>query len=311
MSDGSFAVWDPHRNYWREDIERPPAYVFSPSEVWNGLKSSKLLGGDDYFCNGLIRDWVSWQNENGESFRYLEKVLSVLSPSESDGLKPGKPTRISIDDARDMPTIKMPYNREVPVVHASSGIRRIIALAYFLVWAWVEHNQAAKLRGVEATNQITFLIDEIESHLHPNWQLRIVPALLNVMKELAQTAEVQLITVTHSPLIMASVEPEYKAESDAWFDINLNGNEVTLEKLPFEKHGEAGSWLVSEAFDLSSSRAIKYDGLINEASSLLEQTDPAKEAILEMYDRLVHALNPCDNFLFRWRGICEKKGWLK
>ena len=42
MSDGSFAVWDPARNYWRTqgqvDVqERVPAYVFSPTEVWNGL----------------------------------------------------------------------------------------------------------------------------------------------------------------------------------------------------------------------------------------------------------------------------------
>jgi hypothetical protein len=236
MSDGSFAVWDPHRNYYRGDIARTPAYVFSPSEVWNGLLSpvGQLLTGDEYYCNGLIRDWASWQKENGDAFRYLGNVLSVLSPSDTEKLVPGKLTRISIDDVRDMPTIKMPYNQEVAVVHASAGIRRIIALAYFLVWSWMEHNQAAKLQGEEPTNQITFLIDEIESHLHPSWQLRIIPALLNVMNELAHDTEVQLITVTHSPLIMASLEPVFKTDSDAWFDINLKGNNVTIENLPLE-----------------------------------------------------------------------------
>src|SRR5690606_34289569 len=40
MSDGSFAVWDPARNYWqtKNDVdvqERRPAFVFSPADVWD------------------------------------------------------------------------------------------------------------------------------------------------------------------------------------------------------------------------------------------------------------------------------------
>jgi hypothetical protein len=235
MSDGSFAVWDPHRNYWRTTAggdaqDRPAAYVFGPGEVWDGLAKDS---GNAWLCNGLIRDWASWQKEKGAAFSYLKEVLTVLSPSPEEKLEPGPLTRISLDDVRDIPTIKMPYHQDVPVLHASAGIRRIIALAYFLVWAWEEHNQAAKQLGVPATKQITFLIDEIEAHLHPSWQRSIVPALLSVIKKLAQDAEVQLITATHSPLIMASLEPLFDSRTDAWFDFNLHDNEVTLQHYAF------------------------------------------------------------------------------
>ena len=42
MTDGSFAIWDPARNYsLKQDGQimqkRRPAYVFSPKEVWDGL----------------------------------------------------------------------------------------------------------------------------------------------------------------------------------------------------------------------------------------------------------------------------------
>jgi hypothetical protein len=136
--DGGFAVWDPARNYWRQkgdsDVQdRPPAYVFSPREVWDGLAA----GDGSWLCNGLIRDWAGWQKENGSAFDQLREVLKVLSPSRKDAIEPGELTRISLDDVRDMPTIRMPYQPDVPVVHASSGIRRIMALAYFLVWASV------------------------------------------------------------------------------------------------------------------------------------------------------------------------------
>jgi hypothetical protein len=204
----------------------------------------------------------------------------------------------------------MPYGQEVPVLHASAGIRRIIALAYFLVWAVEEHKQAAKQLGEPVTSQVTFLIDEIESHLHPSWQLRIVPALFSVIEKLTKCADVQLITATHSPLIMASVEPLFAPERDAWFDFNLDSNVVTLQSYDFEKHGEAGNWLISEAFDLKSSRSVEYKQLIDDASALLEAPKPDTAAIRKMHEKLVQALNPKDAFLFNWRAICESKGWL-
>src|SRR5690606_9866020 len=106
-----------------------------------------------WLCNGLIRDWASWQKERGKPYQNLCAVLEVLSSSGTEVLTPGELTRISLDDVRDIPTLRMPYDKDVPVVHASSGMRRIIALAYFLVWAWEEHNKAARMRGNAATNQ--------------------------------------------------------------------------------------------------------------------------------------------------------------
>ncbi len=118
--DGSFSVWDPARNYWRardgEDArERRPAYVFSPREVWDGLRDSD----GKPVCNGLISDWAGWQKENGEAFKYLSAVLEALSPSPEEKIEPGPLTRISLDDARDIPTLRMPYQQDVPILFAT------------------------------------------------------------------------------------------------------------------------------------------------------------------------------------------------
>ncbi len=311
MADGSFAVWDSARNYWRTkdgvDVqERAPAYVFNQTEVWDGL-----IGADgQWLCNGLIRDWAGWQKENGAAFKSLCAVLAVLSPSAAEPLVPGALTRISLDDVRDMPTIRMAYDQEVAVAHASSGMRRIIALAYFLVWSWEEHQKAARLLDEPTTNQVIFLIDEVESHLHPQWQRKIVPALLGVMGKLIKPAKVQIIAATHSPLIMASVEPLFDAGKDAWFDLDIVRKKVILTRREFEKHGDVESWLMSEAFDQESGRSPEYEILINKAAALMEKAQPGAVAIRKMNDDLVAALNPKDDFLFRWRYICKQKGWL-
>jgi hypothetical protein len=134
MTDGSVAVFDPRRNeILAEDAlkerEKPKSFVFSPQQIWNGLQSSD----GNVLCNGLIRDWATWQNKGGATFDFLQHVLKILSPSEIEPLTPGELTRVSLDDVRDIPTIKMPYEGEVPVVHAASGIRRILSLAYLMV----------------------------------------------------------------------------------------------------------------------------------------------------------------------------------
>lgn len=312
MSDGSFAVWDPARNYWRTradvDVQdRPPAYVFSPNEIWDGLPGTAGTS----LCNGLISDWAGWQKENGQVFQNLIAILDVLSPSPDEKLTPGPLTRISLDDVRDMPTLHTPYLQDVRLFHASAGMRRIVALAYLLTWAWDEHQKAARFLGEESTSQVIFLVDEIESHLHPSWQRRIIPALLTVMEKLTSPARVQLIAATHSPLVMASWEPIFDPNQDAWFDLDLNGTEVCLTHRDFEKHGDVSNWLTSEAFDLKSPRNIEAENLIEEAAELLDKPELMREEMEQMHERLTAALDCRDDFLFRWRAVCVSKGLLQ
>jgi hypothetical protein len=315
MTDGSFAVWDPARNYWRTEKggdvqERPPAYVFSPRQVWDGLPGEEGRS----LCNGLIQDWAGWQKENGTAFQRLGAVLRALAPSEQEPIVPGQLTRISLDDVRDMPTLRMSYGQDVPILHASAGMRRISALAYLLVWAWEEHLKASRVLDQPPSHQAVFLIDEVESHLHPRWQLRIVRSVLDVMAILAGEAQVQLITATHSPLVLASVESLFDPAQDTWFDFDYqstrHANRVVVTHREFEPRGDVSNWLTSEAFDLPSTRDPEYAALIKEAGSLLDQPAPSPESMQAMHERLLKALNPKDPFLFRWRAICEKKGLL-
>lgn len=311
MSDGSFAVWDPARNYWQTknnvDVqERRPAFVFSPADVWDGLEDEGSV-----LCNGLVQDWATWQKEGGEAFKLLKKVLKVLSPNDKEAMVPGKLGKLSLDDVRDIPTLTMPYGQDVLVLHASSGMKRVMALAYFMVWAWLEHRKAAEHLGEEPTHQVVFLIDEVESHLHPSWQRTIVPALLDVMKELTKRPDVQLITATHSPLIMTSVEPLFDECKDAWFDLDLEQGEVVLRRRPFVRQGDASRWLISEAFDLGSARSLEAEHTLEHASKILSEEVIDAELAKALDAKLRTLLGDTDPFWIRWRYVGEKQGWLQ
>jgi len=302
--DGGFSCWDPARNYWKGDTaEREPAYRFKPQEIWDGLP----IDSPTKVCNGLISDWSIWQLENREPFAQLKRVLRALSPSRDEPLEPGELiNKVSMEDSRKHPCIKMQYDERVPLIHASAGIRRVVALAYLLVWAWQEYVAACQLQGVEPAREIIFLIDEIEAHLHPQWQRRIVPALLDVMEALTgdQDVPVQLIAATHSPLIMASAEPKFDEARDGVYHLDVQDGTVTLNDVPWAKQGDAVNWLVSGAFGLRQGRSVEAERAIEAAEAWMRRDRQELPAGLrsrtEIQVELERVLAGHDPFWPRW-----------
>ena len=309
-ADGSFSVWDPARNYWKKkgqiDVQdRLPGYVFSPREVWDGLQF-EIDGRDVVVCNGLVRDWASWIKDRGIDALNMEAVLEMLSPSDQPGdqLVPGGLARISTNDVRDIPTIRTGYSDAVPILFASSGVRRIVALSYMLLWTWREHQLACQQRGEKPSGQVILLVDELESHLHPRWQRSILGALLELASVLHEAATIQLIAATHSPLIMASAEPTFDRKKDAWFDIDFHGEtkppRVELAKREFVRRGDVVSWLTSEAFDLREGRSLEAEKAMLAAQELLRIPKASSVEIERVNTLLQESLSDTDRFWMRW-----------
>jgi hypothetical protein len=309
-ADGGFSVWDPARNYWltRNNVdiqERRPAYVFTQQQVWDGL-FLPTEGKSVPVCNGLISDWAGWIKENGNQARRMERVLEVLSPSSEpqEILKVGPLGRLSIDDSRDIPTLRTAYGIDVPIVMASSGVKRIIALSYMLLWSWNEHRVAVNELGEERTNQVTLLIDEIEAHLHPRWQRSILRSVLDISSAMHATASVQLIAATHSPLILASAEPLFDSKTDAWFDLDLvrdkSKTSVQLTNREFVRRGDVSHWLTSVAFDLKEARSLEAEQAILAAVELTQKPKVTKAELQRVEKRLHQTLGEIDRFWLKW-----------
>lgn len=311
-ADGGFSVWDPARNYWKtrgkEDIQDTvPAYVFSPHEVWNGRRI-EFAGKSTLICRGLIEDWAIWIRENGDSAHFMAVILARLAhPGEP--LEVGPLLRLSVNDARDIPSIKTPYSDSVPIVHASAGVRRIMGLAYMLMWSWDEHVRNANLQGLDWTKHVTMLFDEIESHLHPRWQRSVLRSVLGVASVLHKQAKVQLIAATHSPLVLASAEPFFEEANDAWFDLDLHPRSgiVVLRHRKFVRHGDVSNWLTSEAFDLKAARSDEAEQAIERAQTLLRSKEPTLEEAQAIDKDLRAAMIPgIDPFWIRWSAFVDR-----
>jgi len=299
--DGSFAVWDPARATQSSEKMNVALYslVFTRNEVWDG---------QDGKIEGLIRDWVRWQsNPERHPFDTFKKVLHRLSPPDLGTLEPGEPRRLP-HDPRDIPTLKHPYG-EVPIVYASAGVRRIVTLAYLIVWAWNEHKIFSDLAHRHPQRRMVVLIDEMEAHLHPQWQRAVLPALLDIREVLASDLHAQFLVATHSPLVMASMEPQFNDETDKLFHLDLAHNgKTTLKELRFIRYGAIDSWLTSEVFDLRQARSREAEMAIEKAKALQRQEQPQTGDVRIVSEELMKALATDDEFWPRWVYFAEQHG---
>ena len=298
--DGSFSIFDPARN--DED-----AYDFTPDTLWNGLQLNKKV-----ICNGLIQDWLTWQNQPQKMpFQLLSDVIKQLAPHPDEWIEIGEPTRVSVDDVRDIPTINLPYGN-IPITQVSAGMKRILGLAYLLVWTWYEHEKASELRKQEPMNQIVLLIDEIESHLHPRWQRAILPSILLVVNQLKSNITIQALVTTHSPLVLASLEPIFDEDQDKLFLFELQGKEVELNEMFWTKQGDTVGWLTSEIFGLKQARSQESETAIEAAEAWMRNDDMNAfpehlRTQLEIHQELQRLLPGHDPFWPRWIVTAEKR----
>ena len=303
-ADGSFDIWDSYRmpgekgmSAFDDPLIGARRSSFDPNAVWDGL----VIEDKTVRCNGLLRDWVAWQFQKPALFDLLSRVIARLSPHPEEILRPGPPQRISIEDARDIPTLILPYGT-VPVTHASAGMRRILALAYMLVWAWNEHIEAARLRNTAPLGELVLLFDEVESHLHPQWQRAILPALFQAISEMRASLSVQILASTHAPLVLASVETIFDEERDQLLHFGLAGDRIVVEPIPWAKQGDAVNWLVSETFGLTQARSRDAERAIEAAEAFMrgEPTPPDLASRDAIHAELQRVLAGHDDFWPRW-----------
>jgi len=311
--DGGISVHDPVRvgeefrlPFGHAAWGRSSAYQFREPDIWDGLE----LGPDktSRVCEGLVRDVSRWAGQAGNAdFDQLATLVEQLAGQEQFRLT-RKVERVYVDDARDFPIVAGPAG-ELPVAHAPAGLRRVLGLAYLVVWAWREHKIAAALKKRPPNTSLVLLIDEVESHLHPKWQRTILPSIL---RALSNEVQLQVVATTHSPLVLASVEPVFDVDTDKLFLLELEDHVVALHEKPWAMQGDVINWLVSESFGLQQARSIEAERAIEAAeawmrgdAAALPATLSTKEAIHAELQRVIAGHDP---FWPRWIVQYEKAG---
>ncbi|ELV8758077.1 AAA family ATPase [Vibrio vulnificus] len=172
-------------------------------------------------------------------------------------------------------------NGEIYYEYLSSGFKSCLSIIFGII-------KDIELRFKEpCINACEFdgivLIDELELHLHPEWQSKIAKILLEVFPK------VQFITATHSPHILQSANP------DEIIALAFNEGQVFRRDLERTKYGYQG-WTVEEilldVMGMTDTRTDEYYKHLHSFEHALEHENvtQARAAFKEL-DSLLHPNN--------------------
>jgi hypothetical protein len=125
---------------------------------------------------------------------------------------------------------------KVPATWLSQGYQSTIAwIADLIGQMYLDVGEAIPLEDMEGM----VLIDELDLHLHPTWQVRLVPVLKRVFPRM------QFIVTTHSPMLLPALE----RHEIVMLRLNENGD-VVAEAPPASPKLMTGSEIYSSFFNI-------------------------------------------------------------
>ncbi|MCU0327091.1 MAG: AAA family ATPase [Spirosomaceae bacterium] len=158
------------------------------------------------------------------------------------------------------------------------GLKSIISWLSDLLMRLDRINWADKSKSILEQNFILFL-DEIEVHLHPSWQRKILP----VVQDLFPNA--QIFISTHSPFVVGSVDGArvYK------FKLDENNNSV-LEKTYLSEDGHSYQYYLRTGFDIDSDFGIENEKDLNRFMELKEKIIKGEDVDMGEFDEIMNRL---------------------
>lgn len=191
----------------------------------------------------------------GEALAELSSVRNAVRTV----LEPTGWSEIDWDDKAERVVVEHADRGRLPLSWLSSGIRSMVALSADMALRCASLNPHMGEDAASRTPGVV-LIDEVDLHLHPSWQQRVVDLLQSAF------AELQLVLTTHSPQVLSTVHAESVRI------VKHHADESYINTPEFQTRGvESADVLaqimgvdpipqVSEARDLQRFRAMIEDG---------------------------------------------------
>lgn len=286
-----------------EGVDLPVINYFSTARLWGEVKQTfKLKKKGSRLRDGYARcitdksdktsslEWIKsayWKKlkDKPESV-LLDAVLKAIdicipnwTPTEWDE---------DSDDLGGIYTLPNGQKTFVPLFYLSDGLRTMASVAAEIAYRCVVLNPHLGINAVKESNGIVF-IDEIDMHLHPKWQQKVVNDLKTAFPN------IQFIVTTHSPFIVQSLKSEELINLDA--EVDEEPNKMSIQDVSSHiMKVEPRSIEYRQKFDLTSEYLNLLTQLKNNEKTLsqvqkdrlerMEKTaelnDPAVAAFLKM-----------------------------
>ncbi len=210
------------------------------------------------------QEWIAFQENNSPRLGRLvqEAIAGMIPDVEAVRYNPRRASVIAIYEDGTV----------LPLDHLSDGYRTMLALVGDLASRMARLNPHLGEDTLQKTPGVV-LIDELDLHLHPAWQRRVIEDLSDTFRR------VQFISTTHSPQIISEVETGKT--------LVLEKNPSTIQVKEEESYGLDSNWVLQHIMEVSP-RPQKIEHLIESAEDALAKKE-YKKAQKHLDDARKHA----------------------
>ena len=173
----------------------------------------------------------------------------------------------------------------LPASLLSDGVRATLILAADLALRCVQLNSPLGENAPKGTPGIV-LIDEVDLHLHPAWQQRILNALVRAFPK------IQFIVTTHSPQVISTIENDCIRIIEIHNRGLLEGEVGEAITPARQTQGIASSDVLTEIFSVDPVPEVEAASKLSEYTFLVQQGLEGSEQGQKIRKELIHHFGP-------------------
>lgn len=243
--------------------ERNSSFLDNPS-----LPAIKQWMINRYFI--MEKDWALTEKLNWE--KVIQFIPKIVPQTQNF-----KFLRIE----RDLEPVFLINDKECYLEELAGGFKSILSVIFSII-DWCEGVNEGEL-GLIDNAMGTVLIDEIDAHLHPEWQYTIIKNLKFLFPKL------QFIFTTHSPYVISS------ADENEIIRIPAHFGRLDIKPLNKSYKGWEISNILSDLMGVVESDELNANDLLSEIDKAL--TEKNKEKFEEEIEKLKEIFHPNDPIL--------------
>ena len=301
--------WDPNARGWFCAGYGPMRRLSGSSEA--SARFTIIGGAMGHFAtlfreDAALSESETWLRLNHSRMRegQSEELAALLEGAKAllgDGLLPHGMviSRITVDHVY----VKDGRGVELPMRDISDGCRSIYATVLDLIHSMADVYGTAGLFGTDGRGRVfvqrpgVVLIDEIEAHLHPKWQLEI-PEWLKT-----HFPQVQFIVSTHSPMIAQAADPSGIFVLPSQDDLDRAPRRLDQHEYELIRLRRAEKTLLGAAFGLKDTRSkwandriAEWQRLDAKKKSGADLSDSEGAKLIELSDQMqiVYEVDPAE-----------------
>ena len=230
------------------------------------IETDALSVSDEAVVQRIIDlDYRAYRRDKPAIRNIVDRTAAIAS-EVTEGY-PIRFVRVDEDDDGLFPKFNTP-DGELPLNVLSQGTQSLIQWLARLLIGMAEYYDYPE--DLEATRGV-LIIDEIDAHLHPSWQRRIIPTLTSHFPNL------QIFCSTHSPLMLAGL----KAGQVQLLDRGTDGK-VTVSRNEQDVVGWTADEILQSFLDVPNPTDLETASNIERLQQLRRIHRPTEEQAMEL-----------------------------